>query len=285
MWPSEARVSKPSRRDDLRRRISGWFPVRVATRYIAISGYDRALALATQAFVALVPMLIIVAAALPEHDRATAGGYLTERLQLSGSAADDLHQLVQRPPQPTEPITLVGVVVLVVSVLGFTRTLQRTYQAAWRLSPQGVWGYVYGLLGAAALVGEVVVVVLVGLLIAGAPGATVLVPALRLLLSVLMWWPVQWLLLGRRVGWRRLLPGAVLLGIGQMVVIALSGAYLQWAIESQAKLYGLIGVVFVLVSWLIALGLLIVLAAVLSAESAPGAPQPQRVPSCPVGAP
>ena len=106
-------------------------------------------------------------------------------------------------------------VVLVVSVLGFTRTLQRAHQAAWRLSPQGVWGYAWGLLGAAALIAETVVFLLIGLLVEGAVLPTVL---LRLALSVLMWWPVQWLLLGRRVGWRRLLPGAAFVGIGQVVV-------------------------------------------------------------------
>lgn len=270
------------RRDDLRRRLSSWFPVRVVTGYIAISGYDRALALATQAFVALVPMLIVVAAAVPDEGRAALSGYVVDHLRLSGSAADDLHELVRRPPQPTEPVTLVGVVVLVVTVLGFTRTLQRAYQAAWRLSPQGVWGYAWGLLGAAALIAETVVFLLIGLLVDGAVLPTVL---LRLALSVLMWWPVQWLLLGRRVGWRRLLPGAAFVGIGQVVVIALSGIYLQPTIESQAQRYGLIGVAFVLVSWLIVLGLLIVLAAVLSAESDGGARQPENGAPSPVGAP
>jgi hypothetical protein len=43
-----------------------------------------------------------------------------------------------------------------------------------------------------------------------------------------------------------------------------------------AQRYGLIGVAFVLVSWLIVLGLLIVLAAVLSTESDGGAPQSAR---------
>lgn len=195
---------------------------------------------------------------------------------------DDLHELVRRPPQPTEPVTLVGVVVLVVSVLGFTRTLQRAHQAAWRLSPQGVWGCAWGLLGAAALIAETVVFLLIGLLVDGAVLPTVL---LRLALSVLMWWPVQWLLLGRRVGWRRLLPGAAFVGIGQVVVIALSGIYLQPTIESQAQRYGLIGVAFVLVSWLIVLGLLIVLAAVLSAESDGGAPPTEHGAPSPVGAP
>ena len=81
-------------------------------------------------------------------------------------------------------------------------------------------------------------------------------------------------------GLRRLLPGAAFVGIGQVVVIALSGIYLQPTIESQAQRYGLIGVAFVLVSWLIVLGLLIVLAAVLSAESdgAPGSRSTARRP-------
>jgi membrane protein len=64
-----------------------------------------------------------------------------------------------------------------------------------------------------------------------------------------------------------------------------SGIYLQPTIESQAQRYGLIGVAFVLVSWLIVLGLLIVLAAVLSAESDGGAPQPEHGAPSPVGAP
>ena len=181
-----------ARPDGLRSRLSSWFPVRVAMRYTAISGYDRALALA-QAFVALIPMLIVVAAAVPDRSRAALGGYVVDHLRLSGSAADDLHELVQRPSESTEPVTLVGLVILVVSVLGFTRTLQRTYQAAWQLSPQGVRGYAWGLLGAVALIAETAVFLLVGLLVDGAVLPTVL---LRLALSVLVWWPVQWLLLG-----------------------------------------------------------------------------------------
>ena len=45
---------------------------------------------------------------------------------------------------------------LVLSMFGFTRTLQRTCQAAWDLPTQGLRGFALGLLGAAALVAEVV---------------------------------------------------------------------------------------------------------------------------------
>ena len=46
----------------------------MASRYLAVSGYDRDLALACQVFVALVPMLIVVAATLSERRRAVANG-------------------------------------------------------------------------------------------------------------------------------------------------------------------------------------------------------------------
>jgi membrane protein len=265
-------------REELLRRFGGWFPVRVAARYVAIGGYDRALALATQVFVALVPMLIVVAAAVPGDDRAAAGGFLVDRLQLSGSAAADLQQLMQRPPGATEPVTLLSAALLVVSVVGFTRTLQRTYQAAWLLPTQGLRGFVHGLLGAAALVVEVVLVLLVGLLVDGFRGAALVTVAVNLVLSVLLWWPVQRLLLAGRVTWRQLLPGAVLSGVGQVVVITLSGVYLQVAIETQAARYGLIGVAFVLVSWMVVLGLLLVLGAVLGAEAAYDPLRPRRPP-------
>jgi membrane protein len=267
---------------ELIRRIGASFASRVARRYHNVSGYDRALALATQAFVALVPMLIVVSAALPDDGRAAAGGYVVDRLELSGSAAADFQTLVRRPPGATEPVTLAGSVLLVMSVFGFTRTLQRTCQAAWGLPSQGVRGFLLGLLGTAGLVGEVVLTVLVGLLLADARNALLIVSVVRLVMAVLLWWPVQRLLLGGRVSWHQLLPGAVVLGVGQVAVTAVSGVYLQWAIEDQAGRYGLIGVAFVLVSWLIVLGLLVVLGAVLSAEMAHDPPRLRRAAPAPL---
>jgi membrane protein len=166
-------------------------------------------------------------------------------------------------------------------MLGFTRTLQRTCQAAWALPPQGIRGVLQGLLGAVVLVGEVILTVVVGSLLRNVPNDVLVVSGVRLVLAVLLWWSVQRLLLGGRVGWRRLLPGALVLGAGQVVVTAVSGLYLQPAIEDHARRYGLIGVAFVLVSWLIGLGLLLVVGTVLSAEMAhhpqavPGAPRPE----------
>jgi hypothetical protein len=82
--PGEPAVTLRERRVGLRRWLEGRLVVRVVGLYTAISGYDRALALATQAFVALVPMLIVVASALPDGSRAAAEGLLVDRLGSPG---------------------------------------------------------------------------------------------------------------------------------------------------------------------------------------------------------
>jgi membrane protein len=92
---------------------------------------------------------------------------------------------------------------------------------------------------------------------------TVLISAVA---ATLLWWPVQRVLLGGRASWKALFPGAVLNGAGQALVIALSGLYMPAVISHEAEKYGLIGIAVAVVSWLVILGLLLVLSAVFSAE-------------------
>lgn len=248
-------------------RYEGTLVVRVMRRMIAINGYDRALALSAQAFVGLIPALAIVAAVLPEGLRQPGLAALVEGLGLSGEAASATTALVHRPPG-VETLTVLGSVLLVVSVLGFTRALQRTYLSAWGLPSTGLRGLGGGLLAATALVGGLGGLALLVLVLALVKGYVLVKLVVHAVAATLLWWPVQRLLLGGRVGWRPLLPGAALTGAGQAVVLVLSGIYLPAAVSREATRYGLIGVAVALVSWLVVLGLLLVLSAVLGAELA-----------------
>lgn len=248
-------------------RARGSLADRVVRQFTAIGGYDRALALATQAFVALVPMLIVVAATVPRAFGEETANLLVTGLGLSGQAAATIQALVARPPEAGEPVTLLSSAVLVFSVVGFARTLQRTFVAAWGLPAPGLAGWWHGLVGSAALVAEVALLVLIGPVIGRLPAGALLAFVVHTVVAVLLWWPVQWLLLGGRVVWRALLPGAVVAGLGQALVIAVSSAYLPVAISREAARFGLLGAAIVLVSWLVVLGLLLVLAAVLGAAA------------------
>jgi membrane protein len=234
-----------------------------ARRFVAIDGYDRALALAAKAFVAVVPLLLVVAAWSPRATRERAGARLIGELGLDRATAATVRQLVARPPDAGEPVTLVGLVVLVVSVLGFARSLQRTFETAWGLLRSGVRGYVPGLLGAAVFVGEVVALVLLAGLVGPVPGGPVVVAVVRAVAGALVWWPVQRLLVAGRVPWRDLLPGPVIVGVGQAAVMAPASSVLRPVLVSQAQRFGAIGVAFAIVTALTVLGVLLVVGAVL----------------------
>jgi membrane protein len=231
-----------------------------ARRFIAIDGYDRGLALAAQAFVAVVPLLVVVASWSPSGAGSIAGGLGLER-----PAADAVRALVARPPGPAEPLTIVGLAVLVLSVLGFARTMQRTFEAAWDLPRSGLRGYGPGLLGAAAFVGEVIGLVVLARLLAPLhpPGFTA--PLLWTVAATLVWWPVQRLLVGGRVPWRDLAPGAAVTGAGQAVVMGLASVAFEPALARQQERFGALGVAATIVTGLTVLGVLLVVGAVLGA--------------------
>jgi membrane protein len=174
-----------------------------------------------------------------------------------------VRELVARPPDATEPVTLVGLALLVVSVLGFARSLQRTVEAAWDLPRSGLRGYGAGLLGTAVFVGDVVALVFLAGLADSMPGNTAALTAVRAVLGTLVWWPVLRLLVGGRVGGRDLLPGAVVAGVGQAAVMALASLVLRPVLISQAHWFGAIGVAFAMVTALTVLGGLMVAGAVL----------------------
>lgn len=249
-------------------------------RFVAVDGYDRALALAAQSFVAVVPLILVVAAWAPIDLRQRAGTWLIAGLGLDDATAATVRDLVARPPDSAEPVTVVGLALLIVSVLGFARSLQRTVEAAWDLPRSGLRGYGAGLLGAAVFVGDVIALVFLAELAGSLPGNTAVVAGVRAVIGTLVWWPVLRLLVGGRVGWRDLLPGAVVAGVGQAAVMALASLVLRPVLISQAQRFGAIGVAFAMVTTLTVLGVLLVAGAVLgpivAGRRARPTPEPPR---------
>ena len=71
-----------------------------------------------------------------------------------------------------------------------------------------------------------------------------------------------YLLLGRRLRWRRLVLQASLTAGGLAALGIWSAIYMPRAIESSAEAYGSIGVAFAMLTWLWGLGIVLVVAAV-----------------------
>jgi membrane protein len=236
---------------------------RCLARFRAIDGRDRTLALAGQGFTTLVPLLIVGAAFASDDAVAR---HLIERFRLSGPAAEAVTILFSRPPGATGTITLLGIVVLAYSSLSFTRALQRTWEAAWELPPVGVRGTLHAATGVALLVTQLIALALMAQAFSGWPGAGLVGLVVRLVVATILWLELQSLLLSRRVARTELLPGAVVAGLGQVAAGVYSAVWMPRLIATDAARYGVIGVTFALVTWLIVIAFGVVIAAVVSAE-------------------
>ncbi|MGY1699401.1 YhjD/YihY/BrkB family envelope integrity protein [Geodermatophilus sp. SYSU D00766] len=247
-----------------RARLSSTLVWRCALRFVDITGYDRALGLAAQAFVATVPTMVVVSS-LSGGTGSALADRVVARFGLSGDTADLVREAL-RPPADTG-VTVWGICLLVVSGVGFTRALQRAFRAAWRVPRSPGWrGWVGGVGGALAVAAVVVAGLGVTALVEGFQGAGPVAFVARAFLSGVLWLVAIRLLLGWSLPWQPFLPGAVVAGAGTAAVWVVSEVWLPRAFISQAGSYGLVGIVVVLISWLILIALLLVCAAVVSAE-------------------
>jgi membrane protein len=215
---------------------------------------DRSLALGAQAFGALIPLSIVVQAAEPGD--ASLADDLIERFGLHGAAADTLRRAFT-PPTDEATITAIGILVLIVSALSFTRRLQRLYEDTWSLPTRGIRGTGWGLawLACFAFYG-ILHPALDGVL----QGLVAIVSSLGGAFMIGLVTP--YVLLGRRVAARDLLLQAALTAVGLTALGVWTALYMPHAIGSSAASYGVIGVAFAMITWLWGLGIVLVCAAV-----------------------
>jgi membrane protein len=78
--------------------------------------------------------------------------------------------------------------------------------------------------------------------------------------STLLWLLTPYLLLGRRVTWQRLLPGAVLTAIGMAGVGVWAVIWMPHTLATSAQQFGVIGIGFALLTYLVVVGSVVVVA-------------------------
>jgi membrane protein len=234
-------------------------------RFVKINGRDRILSLGGQAFTAVVPAIIVVSSVSSNPDALS--DRLIERLGVTGSAADALRQLLAQPDNSAGAVTFLGLFILFLSLLSFMRALQRTYEAAWELPPVGLRGTLHGLSSAALFAGLLVVLGLLGSLSRSIPAGPAITLPLKVVAAAVLWVQLQRMLLSRRVSRRELRPGAVVAGVTQVVTSLYAATYLPHLVTVDAERYGVIGVTFALLTWLIVIAAGMVAIAVVSAEA------------------
>jgi membrane protein len=227
-----------------------------AVRFVELQGFDRAVALAGQAFTALIPLLIVYTALV---SRATGRDFADELIRifgLSGSAATDLRHAFAPAGEVQSEVSAFGVLLLIVSALSFARALQRLYQLAWDQSSLGLKAAKWGLIW---LVLVIAVVTFRPLIVSGTGDLVRL--SISLGIAGVAWLLTPFVLLARRVAWRRLVPTALLTGVGMTGLAVCSAVWMPRTVATSAEQFGVIGVAFAMLSWLVGAGMVLVLAA------------------------
>jgi membrane protein len=229
-------------------------------RFIALQGFDRAVALAGQAFTALVPLLIVYSALVSQRTGRDFADELVHVFGLKGAAASDLRRAFAPPTEVTSQVSALGAFLLITAALSFTRALQRLYQFAWDQPSLGLRAAKWGLIWLAV---AVLLVTLRPMALHAVHGALVVV--LSLVFAAAFWLVTPAVLLGRRVHWHRLLPTALLTGFGMTALSICSAIWMPRSVAKSAQQFGVMGIAFALLSWLVAAGFVLVAAAAFGA--------------------
>jgi membrane protein len=231
-------------------------------RYQAVDGARQSALLSLYMLVAVLPALLVIEEYM-DSDPAALANALVEHYRLNGSTARLLRDVLTTTRTHELGTAILAIAGALFFGLAFGRVLQQVHARAWRahltthVSDQGLYTFVllalYGLIllllfqlnelkGNAAWVGWLLALAWVGLLV------------------VFFTW-APWLLLHKQVGWRDLLPCAVLTAVGLVVLMLISSYVMELWINLYAADYGGLGVVLAIYFWIAFSSFVIVAAA------------------------
>ena len=218
---------------------------------------NRGMLFAATLLLCLFPFLII-ANALAGRSAATG---LARHLGLNQQAAADVGALFTSSAATSSAVTGTAWVFFILGGIAAATAIQQLYEAAFELDSRGMRDLLRRLIWLAVLVGCSALAGWAGPALRGA-GGPVLLGVIGLLVLTGFWWFTIWFLLGSRISWRDVFPAAVATAVFWLGMEAVFSVIFSGMVISDDTRYGPIGVVFALMTWLIAIGVVIILGAV-----------------------
>ncbi|MGW2492810.1 hypothetical protein ACWCV9_37310 [Streptomyces sp. NPDC001606] len=234
--------------------------LRVINRFQKIAGFDRSMALASGALTALIPLAVLSGSVFggESADR------IINRYGLTGGGAEAV-RAVFSTESTSAGAGVFGTLFLAISVLSFSRTVQRLFEQTWELKPLGVRNTRNGLwwIGVlsfyTAVIGWLYVALGGGRL--GLAAAVCEIPVTTAFLTL-----SGRLLSAKRLTWAALLPFAVSAAVLTASYSVVATIYLPRLFDSYASRYGAAGAVFGMASVLFGAMLVLVVSAALGRE-------------------
>jgi membrane protein len=222
---------------------------RVWERMLEIEFIDRSVALAGKAFVSFFPLVVVVAAFMPERIRSSILTAVTARLGIRGDALTLARDAFASSDDIRQATGVLGLVLTIFFATSFTTALQRMYLRAWRRPPHAGAGAYWR--GATWLLVALVCMALLGGL-RGALGSGLgfgLFAIVSLAVTSGLWWFTAWLLLLGDVRPRVLLPTGVITSIATAAYAVSATVWMPGVMTSNEAQFGFFGVAISLVTW------------------------------------
>jgi membrane protein len=222
-------------------------------RLSSVDFMNQALLLAAVMLLWLFPNLIFLSAVAGKDFSDS----ISTKMGLNSEATHIVENLFK--PSGASVVATVGAVAfLVMAVLATVAVIQKLWQTIWGLDGLGYWHeswqqflWGFGALGISAALTYI------------QHGLNPVYPGLAALVSfvvlTLFFWVGMHLLLAGRIPYRLLIVPALVTSAFFLGFGAFSAAFLSDGIISNDKEYGLIGVVFILMTWLLALGVVLII--------------------------
>jgi membrane protein len=233
----------------LRTRLERLLVWRVWERMLEVEFIDRSVALAGKAFVSFFPLVIVVAAFMPDGIRSSLVSSVTFRLGLRGDALTITREAFSSSDDLRQATGALGLVLAIFFASSFTTALQRVYFHAWRRPRHGGIGvYWRGLV--------CLVTVLVAMALLAGVGDDLdgglqigLFAIAGLAATSGVWWFSAWLLLLGEVRARVLAPTGVITGVVTAAYAASATIWMPEVVTSNEEQFGVFGVALALVTW------------------------------------
>jgi membrane protein len=184
------------------------------------------------------------------------------RLGLDRRAAGIVDNLFTSSPASLNVATATSLVFLFAGMIAVASSLQQIYEKVFHQDHRGIRGVYRLLIWIVVLCVAVAFESVVGKAVRNVSAGGWLAPLVTVAIATpFLWWTMHFLLAGR-VPWRKLLPSAIVTGVFYGGLGVFSRFYFSDAIISDSKTYGTIGAVFSIMTWLIAIGAVVILGAV-----------------------
>jgi membrane protein len=232
-----------------RTRLERLLTWRLWERLLEIEFLDRSIALAGKAFVSFFPMVIVVAAFLPERARQSILTALTFRLGLRGDTLDLAREAFSTSDELKDATSWVGLLLMIFFAASFVTALQRTYLRAWRRPPtSGVGRYVRGAVVVALVLAGMAALGMAGSAAEGGLGVGV-VALVGFVVTTVVWWFAAWYLLLGHVRARALLSTGLVTSVTTGLYAISAAVWMPGVVEENEAQFGFFGIGLSLVTW------------------------------------